>query len=222
MENSYSPEAISEDLRRSEESKEPLGQWWDRAHKTDHQQWLTGTPGPEAWERLDVEDRLTPGAEVLNIGVGLGRCTRDLARRGCKVSVLDISSIAIERVRDVAQGHLASDLRSLPDGRFDTALSHLVAQHMFDADLQLQIHHVLRSLKADGLLAIQYAILKFGVDPKAKQIERDLKGGSICRTEEGFNALAERAGGKVLRTIERESHPCGLIWRVAHVGHHRA
>jgi SAM-dependent methyltransferase len=217
MDDRYSAEAIQQDLRYSAETNERLDHWWDRAHQADHRQWLSGTTGPEVWARLDVDSLLKPGAEILNIGVGLGVCTRGLSARGCKVSVLDISSIAIERVKDVATGYLASDLPSLPSNGFDAALSHLVAQHMLDGDLEDQIRHVLRSLKPDGLLAMQYAIHKFGVAPDAEQSVVDVKGGSICRTEESFNALVERAGGKVVRTLERESHPCGIIWRVAHI-----
>jgi SAM-dependent methyltransferase len=216
-EHRYTPEAISADLRVSQETDERIGQWWDRAHDTDHQQWLTGSPGAEVWERLDVAGLLQPGVDVLNIGVGLGRCTRELAALGCAVSALDISPVAVERVKDVATGYLASDLGSLPANRFDLALSHLVAQHMRDADLLDQIHHVVRSLKPDGLFAMQYADHKFGVLPDQPQTLDMAKGGSICRQEDQMAALVDQAGGKVVRSILRESHDCGIIWRVAHV-----
>jgi SAM-dependent methyltransferase len=217
MDDRYTPEANMADISRSEAAAEPIGTWWDHAHGIDHQQWLTGSPGAEVWERLDVVGPLRPGTAVLNIGVGLGRCTRELAVLGCTVSALDISPVAVERIKDVATGYLASDLGSLPANRFDLALSHLVAQHMRDADLLDQIHHVVRSLKPDGLFAMQYADHKFGVLSDQPQTMDMAKGGSICRQEDQMAALADQAGGRVVRSILRESHDCGIIWRVAHI-----
>jgi 2-polyprenyl-3-methyl-5-hydroxy-6-metoxy-1,4-benzoquinol methylase len=216
-EQRYTPDSTVDEIRRSDQAAEALNQWWNRAHETDHAYWLTGSPGPEVWARLGVEELLVPGAQALNIGVGLGRCTRDLAERGCAVSVLDISPAAVERVSDVAAGYLADNLSSLPSGRFDVALSHLVAQHMSDADLSDQIHHVLRSLKPGGIFAMQYANHKFGVADDQPQSLDMLKGGSICRQEDQMAALVARAGGCVVRSYTKEAHECGIIFQVAHI-----
>lgn len=213
----YTTEGTVAEIHRSEGEAESIHQWWDRAHETDHAYWLSGTAGAEVWHRLDVIDRLGPDAQVLNIGVGLGRCTRALWLRRCNVSVLDISPVALARVDDIATGYLADDLASLPANRFDVALSHLVSQHMRDADLQDQIQHVVRSLKPGGVFAMQYATHRHGVAPDQPQSTDMAKGGSICRTEEGLAALVERAGGRVVRSITREAHDCGLICQVAHI-----
>jgi 2-polyprenyl-3-methyl-5-hydroxy-6-metoxy-1,4-benzoquinol methylase len=213
----YSLDALEADLGRSAASGESPHQWWDRAHGSNHLYWLSDTPGPEVWARLGVEDLLVHGARVLNVGVGMGRCTRELADRGCLVSVLDISPAAVERVADVAAGYLATELDGLPVDAFDVALSHLVAQHMSDQDLESQIRAVVRSLSTGGVAAIQYATNATGV-PTDDSLPHNVKSGNVRRTEDGFHAIVDRAGGRLLRTLERESHPCGTVWRVAHIG----
>ena len=202
--------------RRPEGRVESAFEWWARAHTDGHAFWLSGTPTDEVWGRLGVEDRLVPGANVLDVGIGLGLCARDLAARGCVVSALDISQEAVDRVRDVATGYLDDEVDTLPDGAFDLATSHLVAQHMTDPDLLEQMRHVVRSLKPRGVFAIQYAADEQGrvydqADP------HNVKTGSIRRSVEAFDALVRSVGGRTLRTLKRETHPCGTIWYVAHV-----
>src|ERR1700760_1828233 len=93
---------------------ETVSQFWDRAHGGEDPYWLSGFSGPDIWRRLDVSGRIRRGAVVLNIGVGLGHCTRALAEAGCVVHALDISPIALERVRNIATGWLSTDLDRIP------------------------------------------------------------------------------------------------------------
>ena len=85
---------------------------------------------------------------------------------------------------------------------------------MFDADLGDQISAVVRSLKPKGIFAMQYATAASG---PTEQTLQNLKGGSIFRTVSLLNALVDQAGGTVTQTLDRESHPCGTIWKVAHI-----
>lgn len=186
--------------------------WWDIAHKTDHAYWLSGTPGEEVWKRLGVRDRLKPGLRVLNIGVGLGRDTRELVALGCNVSVLDISETALERVKDVAAGWI--DPAQLPDNTFDLALSHLVAQHQADLTLQEQIENVLRSLKPGCMFAIQYAA---HAHTSHLQGRDQIQQGSVYRKPGDFAALVHASGGAIADTFERETFPCGTIHYVAYI-----
>ena len=124
--------ALDQEVNHSERQQEGLDSWWERAHQADHAFWLSGTPGPEVWRCLGVEDRLEPGPAVLNIGVGLGVCTRDLAAFGCRVSALDISVTALARVADVATPYLAEDVASLPLQTFDLVTNLGTFEHCFD------------------------------------------------------------------------------------------
>lgn len=199
------PEGL-EDLTRSEAQDEPLGTWWERHHREETEVWRSpGTLGAEIWPRLGVSPRR--GDVVLNIGVGSGQCTRDLHAAGCEVHAMDISPTALERVGDVAR--LYRPGAPLPP--LDLALSHLVAQHMLDADLQAQISHVIGALKPGGVFAIQFAVSTDAcMDTRASA-----KGGGVTRTHEHMTALAEAAGARVAAILERESFPqYGASWSV--------
>jgi SAM-dependent methyltransferase len=212
----YSPEDLSRDVQTSDATSERLEDWWERAHKRDHTFWLSGTVGQEVWERLSVRDRLKPGVKVLNIGVGLGQCTRQLHAEGVDVEVLDISQAALDRVADIARGWSAERLHELPKGEFDLALSHLVAQHMMDADLEAQFEAVIAALKPDGVFAVQFAVTD---DPDMlEQLPIKAKGGSIQRRPEAVEALAVKAGGRVVYSQENEQFPqYRASWHVIHI-----
>lgn len=211
----YTSEDLTDDINRSEAHADSMQEWWESAHRRDHEYWLSGTPGREIWERLGVRDRLNTGISVLNIGIGLGRCTRDLVDLGCAVSVLDVTPVALERVADVAKGW--TNAAELPVSHFDLALSHLVAQHMPDFDFQDQIRYVLRALRPDGLFAFQYAT---GVDGQCSpQFRNYAKSGAIRRRPQDIVNVVSLCGGRVVNQFQRETHPCGTVWWVAHVVH---
>lgn len=188
---------------------ETVPEFWDRAHRTEARLWLTGSTGAQIWDRLDVRRRIRPGATVLNIGVGLGHCTRDLKAAGCIVHVLDISPVALDRVRDIAVVHRAGD--ALPRRTFDLALSHLVAQHMTDADLIAQIKTVLPALRWRGVLAMQFASLSSGETMRAES-DASVKGGGVVRLPTEMIALVQQARARVVRMIERETYGPTRFW----------
>jgi len=69
---------------------------------------------------------LTPDMDILNIGVGKGYCTQNLAALGCRVSVLDISCAALNKVKNITAGtYLANALHKIPKNHFDIAISFL-------------------------------------------------------------------------------------------------
>lgn len=186
--------------------------WWDRAHSCNHKMWLSGTGPEEIWQRLGVSDRIVATASVLNIGVGLGYCTHALNRIGCEVSVLDISELALARVQDVAKGYRADGLNEIPSRSFDLALSHLVAQHMYDEDLGAQINHVVRALKPTGVFALHYAAPLDGSPPNVNTPKHS-RGGGILREPSFMAGLAIGAGARILSDEPKEVFP-GCEWRV--------
>jgi len=156
---------------------------------------------------------------VLNIGVGKGHCTRNLAKRGCKVSVLDISPVAVANVQEViTAGYLASDLDQIPPNHFDLAISFLVAQHMAHAGLEAQFAAVVRSLKPRGLFAMQYgAPMDSGVETTSDE-PLFCKEGGVKRSPEYMEAMVRKVGGKVLRSWLHSEYPqYGIAWWILHV-----
>jgi hypothetical protein len=204
------------ELRESEAAGEPVADWWNRAHKSKQVRWLSDYPGEEVWKRLDVENLLVPEAAVLEIGVGTGRSAVALKGRGCKVSALDISSVALERVSSFAECYLPE--QQLPSGAFDVAMSHLVAQHMTDADLLAQIRAVVASLKPMGVFAMQFSDHADGQEHLHDESSLCVKLGEVCRSPREMEKLASAAGVKVVKLLEREVwNDYGLRWYVVHL-----
>jgi len=200
-----------------------IEEWWDLNHQEKNEQyklWLTGSAGPDVWEYLGVRDRVRPNAVILNVGVGLGHCTRRLAAQGCIVHALDISGTALEKVKDVTAGSwLPSTLSQLPCFLFDLVISNLVAQHMTDKDLEDQIRHMIPALKQDGIIAMQFAcMLEPSLNDSADVALSVLKQGGVGRSVSRYCLLAERAGAIVLR-MERIAvfGEYGSVWYCAHL-----
>jgi hypothetical protein len=185
-----------------EDEKITIQNWWDYHHqlKGDYKFWLTGSRGPEVWDYLNISRFIQPNKVVLNIGVGLGHCTKKLAERECIVHALDVSPQALARVEAfTARTWLPSSLSNMPENTFDLAISNLVTQHMADKDLLQQISGVVKSLKVEGILAMQFA---FARDPAKNDLadpsEELIKCGGVCRSLEGMARLVSQAGGDII------------------------
>jgi hypothetical protein len=138
--------------------------------------------------------------------------------RGCKVHALDISPLALKRVEDVATAWAASELDKLPSDTFDVAISHLVAQHMLDSDLSAQLVAVIRSLKQDGVFAMQFMKPAQEVQGKTPQTRGSAKGGGVFRTPEMIERMVRAAGGRVVRSVPKEqSQENRWAWQVVHI-----
>ncbi|MEU9780256.1 class I SAM-dependent methyltransferase [Streptomyces phaeochromogenes] len=122
---------------------------------------------PRAWDArvnpllAETATPLRPGA-ALDLGCGAGGDAIWLARRGWHVTAVDISTTAVERVRERARDLGVADRvvtaqhdlgRSFPAGRFD-----LVSAQYFHTPLPLHRNRVLgsaaRALRPGGLLLV--------------------------------------------------------------------
>lgn len=171
--------------------------WWESGHRMNESILLSGYAGKDVWKALDVLDEVTVGKRILNIGVGMGYCTNDMVKQGAIVHALDISTTALKKVEHITERTwLPQQLPELPNGYFDLAVSHLVAQHMSDADLIHQIKHVLPGLKRGGFFAIQIANSR-KPDYEYSDDLYNQKWGAVLRTVDKVQQIIAEANGSV-------------------------
>jgi ubiquinone/menaquinone biosynthesis C-methylase UbiE len=112
----------------------------------------------------DVIRSIRPGAKVLDYGCGVGRWTREMARRGAHVTAVDFSATMLSEAmsRTEAAGladrcrFVQSDVTvlELPE-RFDVVIGVTVLQHVLDdARLAQTISRLARHLRPGGRLIL--------------------------------------------------------------------
>lgn len=194
--------------------------YWEGRHLQNDPVMLTGFHIDEVWTWLNINNYLIPTTIVLNIGVGLGYCTKELWDLGLSVDVLDISHAAIGRVMDCSNNqYLSENIEKLPMNVYDLAVSHLVTQHIDDIELDRQIFYVLQSLKKDGIFAMQFAILP-GDNRKMEERQTIIqqRAGGVTRTLSEIRSITERAGGYLHWNSEERVYEHTLIrWQYIHI-----
>jgi hypothetical protein len=174
--------------------------FWEESHRTDNSIWLTGSGAENLFIFHEILDEISNGnLRVLNIGVGLGHCTEYLNAQGNDVWAVDISSVALARVKHiVSQGLLNTNLKELPDGYFHKVIYHLVAQHQNDEEMLNVLREAIRSLNKDlGKLYLQFAYNFDFEKNNVKASDLAIKGGGVCRTPAHVCKMIEEAGGIV-------------------------
>lgn len=117
----------------TEMSQDPLSAWYvDFFTELPNAFWRAAMPSESTSAEVDFIIRVTglrPGSRVLDVACGSGRHTLELARRGCRVTGLDVSAEAIEYARKAAADEWLdvdlrlSDMRALPtDVEVDVAV----------------------------------------------------------------------------------------------------
>lgn len=164
--------------------------WWQDRHRDKSTKYLSGSNLLQIHKYTDILSVVKSDSKVLNIGVGTGRCTRELTALGCNVYVVDVIKEAIEKVRDViVVGWVGYS--GLPMRYFDTALCHLVVQHISDAKLLLLLLRVLGAIKSNGIFVLQFAEC-----PQKEQSVKAEHYGGVCRTLPEMKKLVTVCGGK--------------------------
>ena len=187
---------------------------WAHFHNTKRAGALSGTAFKRVVELFSLDVR--PGMDVLNIGVGLGHCTRGFVAAGCNMYVMDICEEAVNKVANVTSGSFLHEKSSeLPDSKFDLIYSFLVTQHMSEDDILLQFPNVIRSLKPGGKFYVQFA----GSDRPGENNNPNhivgklgdkgvsILGGRMVRSQDYAIALVERCGGKVVKAESLKKFP---------------
>lgn len=136
---------------------EELIKYWDEMHSQNNKMFLAGSSFDDVMNDLNIPEIHTD-TNVLLIGVGMGYELHGLYEITKKIDVMDISKVALERSAHLSRNQfMTSEITELIQYKYDLVISHLVTQHMTDCDLELQLYHVIRALKYNGVFAMQFA-----------------------------------------------------------------
>jgi 2-polyprenyl-3-methyl-5-hydroxy-6-metoxy-1,4-benzoquinol methylase len=144
-------------------------------------------------EKLGLE----PGARVLDVGCGHGRHAVELARRGFRVTGVDLSPRSIELARQAAAqaevevSFVELDARELGfDGEFDAAINlftSVVGYFDDDAESQRVLDAVARSLRRGGSFLID-TINLLGLARAFRELDwKELESGTIMLERREFD-----------------------------------
>jgi SAM-dependent methyltransferase len=149
---------------------------------------------------------LPAGADVVEIGCGVGRLTRVIAREAGSVRALDVSPRMIERARSLnaslpGVSWLVGDGESLAgvdSSSADVVVSHVVFQHIADPAVTLgYVREIGRVLRPGG-----WAVFQVSNDP------------SVHAPRGGFAGLRSRVSSALGRGPRGQEHP---DWRGSYV-----
>ena len=131
-----------------------MQEFWSKMHSEKNNYFLSDTNPAYIWDTLQVSQYFKPFIKVLNIGVGTGRCTKDLINRGLLVHTLDITKEASKAAEGALKQYFSP--KDLPENFFDLIISNQVTQHLTDAVLNEQLHYCIKSLTDSGTFAMQF------------------------------------------------------------------
>lgn len=113
-------------------------EWWETFFDEDYVRlWTTAGGFADTGSMVDDVDALLglrPGAEILDIGCGFGRIAGPLARRGYRVTGIDVSTpqLRLAAERNPGPAYVEADMRRPPPGPFDAAVNLFSSFGYFD------------------------------------------------------------------------------------------
>lgn len=178
----------------------PIGSsFWEEKHSRSDNDWLTGTHISKLlnYYKLNIAD--LKDKSILEIGVGLGYCTREFKALATELYCCDISQIALDRVKQYAkQTFISADLKKSPP--VDMAIAHLVLLHCDDTEVFRIINDV--NLTDDGKFYFQFSGLQN--DKVLPRVKTDLidKGTHFFRNGRQMQEIINKSNKELVNMTE--------------------
>jgi SAM-dependent methyltransferase len=207
-------------------SNDDAAAFWDGVHAARP---AADAPRPNARLTETVTD-LPPG-HALDLGCGAGGDALWLARRGWRVTAVDVSAVAVERLGGLARSHGLGGLvtaerhdlsTSFPRGRFDLVCAHYL-HTSFELDRAAVLRAAAHALRPGGrLLVVDHgstAPWSWNQDPDVRfpsprEVAADIGLDPAAWTVERADAPRRTATGPDGRTAEVTDHVL-LVCRAA-------
>jgi len=189
-----------------------IKEFWEQCHHDQNVSHLSGVKYDEVIKSLHIEDYIYPKTKILEIGVGLGNMVKSLNNIGAEVSAIDISDIAINRVKKYCKyAYTIDNIEQIPSDYFDLITCLNVIQHIPTHLLKKELSHFLRALKTSGIFAMQFVSSKHGEDLGANAKLLGIKAGTLCRTPQFMGKLIVSLGGTYTIVYERNDLNIGKV-----------
>lgn len=171
--------------------------FWDNCHNIENIGSLSGCQYDETITFLKLHKHIKHDIHALEVGVGMGYVTKGLYEHGVVVSCLEMSDIGIERVRNYCENTYTIDmLEKIPSDYFDVILCNNVVQHIPTDKLIEELRHCVRSLKLDGVFALEFVsndvVDDTGINPNLDVI----KAGCCCRSIKFMEKIINELNGE--------------------------
>jgi len=174
--------------------------WWEQHHKNKNKKWLTGTSLNYIKNCSDIK----PKGTILVVGVGLGNDSRELIKEGNIVDALDVSNIALTKAS--FRNTFIFPEKQPPENTYDYIIMFLVAQHVNDEVLDIELGQLIKSLKPEGVLLLQY----YENDIKYHGELAEQHGG-VSRSKQEMEDIVHKNKGIVCKYINIEEHKWGVM-----------
>jgi len=193
-------------------SIEQFRDFWETCHKIESVTHLSGAQYDPAMGSLKIEERIRPGTNVLEVGVGMGYITQGLQQKGAKVSALDISQTALDRVNKYCEEvYLIEDMGKIPSDHFDVIVCCNMVQHVHTDLLKQELGHFIRSLADGGVLALQFVSNNVHHDMGAEATLAAVQSGILCRSPQFMKDRIEELGGQCEHVVNTEGLRKGKV-----------
>lgn len=200
---------------------EDIKTFWNKCHLKKLLENLSGSTYETDIPFLKVEPFIRRGSRVLEIGVGLGYVIKELFNRGLIVSALDISEVSLKEVSIYCERtFLLTELDCIPSNYYDLVLCSNVVQHISTDTLKMELKYAIRSLKLDGVFALEFVsndeLDDTGINPTMETITN----GGCCRTPDTMKRIIMECGGIGDLVFSKRVDDCGIV-QGCHVIHIR-
>lgn len=192
--------------------------FWDSKHSVNDLTWVTGNYLNKYYQWLGINDQDLTDKTVLEIGVGMGYASAQIAQKCYALYCADISDQALRRVSLIAKGcYQTTDLKSAPP--VDLCLCHLVLVHCDDHEFVRIINDV--NLLPGGRLIAQISGPGPGGIPARASTEWPVDS-HFFRTPEQIDDLVGRTNKQIVARLPSKGILHGdwfpHVWHVVSLG----